>query len=269
MSDIQSDYPIQVRDLTMAFGEVVVQRDIGFDVPPGEVFVIMGGSGSGKSTLLKHMVGLLHPARGHIYYRGESYWDAEPARRRAIMRDVGILYQGGALWSALTLAENVALPLQEYTSLGANAIGELVEFKLRLVGLGGFQDYYPHQLSGGMRKRAGLARAIALDPAILFLDEPSAGLDPISAHRLDDLILELRDGLGATVIVVTHELASIFAIADDAIFLDGEAKTMLATGSPKQLLQQSDNPKVIDFLTRGRGRGIIDRIGNASTPPHE
>lgn len=253
MAARENPVPVQVRDLTMAFGDFLVQRDLSFDVGRGEVLVIIGGSGCGKSTLLKHMLGLLRPAKGQVLYSGVSFWDADGSQRQAMLRGVGVLYQSGALWSSLTLAENVALPLQEQTDLPPRAVRELVELKLRLVGLRGFEDYYPFEISGGMRKRAGLARAIALDPAILYFDEPSAGLDPPSAHRLDQLILELRDALGTTVVVVTHELASIFAIADRALYLDSDARTMLAIGPPKDLLRESTDPKLIDFLTRGRG----------------
>ena len=236
----------------MAFGDFVVQRDLSFDVGRGRIFVIMGGSGCGKSTLLKHMVGLIRPARGQVLYGGTSLWDADEDQRRRIMRGIGVLYQSGALWSSLTLAENVTLPLTELTDISPCEARELAELKLRLVGLKGFDDYYPFQISGGMRKRAALARAMALDPQILYLDEPSAGLDPVSAHLLDALIIELRDSLGATLVVVTHELASIFAIADEAIFLDTEARTMLAQGQPRRLLETCDQPRVIEFLTRGK-----------------
>lgn len=238
----------------MAFGDFVVQRDLSFDVRRGRIFVIMGGSGCGKSTLLKHMVGLIRPAQGRVLYGDSSLWGADEDRRRAIMYRIGVLYQSGALWSSLTLAENVALPLVEIARLSHSAARELAELKLRLVGLRGFDDHYPFEISGGMRKRAALARAIALDPEILYLDEPSAGLDPVSAHLLDALIIELRDSLGATLVVVTHELASIFAIADDAIFLDTKARTMLAQGPPQRLLDECEHPSVIEFLTRGEGR---------------
>jgi phospholipid/cholesterol/gamma-HCH transport system ATP-binding protein len=243
---------IEVRDLTMAFGSFVLQRDLSFTVNRGDVFIIMGGSGCGKSTLLRHMVGLQSPAAGRVLYDGtKSFWDAEAEERDRIMRRIGILYQSGALWSSMTLAENVALPLREYTRLGEHDIRELCSLKLALVGLAGFEEYYPSEISGGMKKRAGLARAMALDPDILFLDEPSAGLDPISARLLDDLILELRSSLGATVVVVTHELASIFAIGSNSVFIDAEAKTMIAQGDPRALLATSDNPTVRRFLTRG------------------
>jgi len=249
------DLRIEVRDLDMRYGERVIQRDLNFTVRTDDIFVIMGGSGCGKSTLLRHLIGLVRPARGDVFYDGESFWTADPDERDRMTRRFGVLYQSGALWSSLTLAENVALPLGEYTDLDAHRIAELVSLKLALVGLAGFEDFYPSEISGGMRKRAGLARAMALDPDILFFDEPSAGLDPISSKLLDDLILELRASLGATVVVVTHELASIFAIATNCVFLDAETKTMIATGAPKVLLEQPPDPKVRQFLTRGASNG--------------
>jgi len=239
----------------MAYGSFVLQRDLNFTVNRGDVFIIMGGSGCGKSTLLRHLVGLKEPAKGKVLYDGVSFWDVDPADQERLMQRFGILYQSGALWSSMTLAENAALPLEQYTELSAKEIKEIVSLKLSLVGLAGFEDYYPSEISGGMRKRAGLARAMALDPEILFFDEPSAGLDPISAKLLDDLILELRDSLGATVVVVTHELASIFAIGNNSVFLDPDEKTMIAQGDPKTLRDTSDNPKVRRFLTRGEGEG--------------
>jgi phospholipid/cholesterol/gamma-HCH transport system ATP-binding protein len=248
---------IEVRDLTMAYGDFVIQRDLNFTVNRGDIFIIMGGSGCGKSTLLRHLIGLKRPAKGNVFYEGASFWDASPAERELTMRRFGILYQSGALWSSFTLAENIALPLGEYTDLTRKEIEEIVSFKLALVGLAGFEEFYPSEISGGMRKRAGLARAIALDPDILFFDEPSAGLDPISSRRLDDLILELRDSLGATVIVVTHELASIFAIGNNSVFLDSESRTMIAAGDPRRLLAECEEPKVRTFLTRGEVRTKI------------
>jgi len=242
---------IEARDLTMAYGDFVIQRDISFTIRRGDIFVIMGGSGCGKSTLLRLMVGLKPPTRGKVLYEGVSFWDADPVEQNRLMRRFGILYQSGALWSSMTLAENVALPLLEYSGLKPSAVQEIVSLKLALMGLAGFEDFYPSEISGGMRKRAGLARAMALDPDILFFDEPSAGLDPISARRLDDLILELRDSLGATIILVTHELPSIFAIANNSVFLDAETKTMIATGDPHELLEHPPDPKVRSFLTRG------------------
>ncbi len=248
---IDSNAHITVRDLTMAYGDFVIQRNLNFTVPRGEVFVIMGASGCGKTTLMRHMIGLKAPATGEIYLGKENFWAAEPGTRERMMRRFGVLYQGGALWSSMTLVENIAVPLQEYTDLSESEIRELASVKLALVGLAGFEDFYPPKISGGMRKRAGLARAMALDPGILFFDEPSAGLDPISSRRLDDLILQLRDGLGSTVVVVTHELASIFAIADTAVLLDTDARTIIAEGHPKKLLAESDDPRVQAFLTRG------------------
>jgi phospholipid/cholesterol/gamma-HCH transport system ATP-binding protein len=242
---------ITVENLTMAYGGYVLQRGLHFSVGQGEIFIIMGGSGCGKSTLLRHLVGLKAPAEGRVLYGKTSFWDTEPEARDALMRKVGILYQTGALWSSLTLAENVALPLEEYTDLSKGDIRDLVSFKLALVGLAGFEDYYPSEISGGMRKRAGLARAMALDPDILFFDEPSAGLDPISSKLLDDLILQLRDSLGATIVVVTHELASIYAIGDNGVFLDAESKTMIAQGNPRTLRDTTTHPTVRKFLWRG------------------
>jgi phospholipid/cholesterol/gamma-HCH transport system ATP-binding protein len=242
---------ITVEKLTMAFDGYVVQRDVSFTVKHGEIFVVMGGSGCGKSTLLRSMIGLVPPAAGEVFYDERPFWRAEEAERVAIQRRFGVLFQSGALWSSMTLAENVALPLQQYTSLSPKEMADIVSLKLALVGLKGFDDFFPSEISGGMKKRAGLARAIALDPSILFFDEPSAGLDPISSRRLDDLILELRDGLGATVVMVTHELPSIFAIADNSVFLDAEAHTAIAQGNPRELLEHCTEPKVHDFLTRG------------------
>ena len=236
----------------MAFGSFVVQSDLTFTINKGDIFIIMGESGCGKSTLLRHMIGLQRPARGQVLYEGRSFWDAEPEEQDLMKRRLGILYQSGALWSSMTLAENVSLPLEEYTELTKDQIQEIVSLKLALVGLAGFEDYYPSEISGGMKKRAGLARAMALDPDILLFDEPSAGLDPISAHLLDNLILELRDSLGATIIIVTHELASIFAIATNSVFLDPETKTMIAVGDPGKLLAESQDPKVRKFLMRGK-----------------
>ena len=243
--------PIEVRGLTMAYGERIVMQDIDFSVRRGDVFVVMGGSGSGKSTLLRHLLGLLEPAKGDIFYEGENFTAAPPEERNRMLRRCGVCFQAGGLWSSLTLAENVALPIEEYTDLGPTDVRELTRLKLALVGLRGFEDYYPSELSGGMQKRAGLARAIALDPEILFFDEPSAGLDPVSARLLDQLILELRDSLGATVVVVTHELDSIYTIASNSIFLDTESRSIVAAGDPHVLRTDAANPAVRRFLNRG------------------
>jgi len=242
---------ITVRNLDMAYGDFVIQHDLNFTIFRGDIFIIMGGSGCGKSTLLKLLVGLKAPARGDVLFGQQDLWKAEPAEQERMMRRFGILYQSGALWSSMTLAENVALPLGEFTDLSPAEIRSVASLKLSLVGLAGFEDFYPSEISGGMRKRAGLARAMALDPEILFFDEPSAGLDPISSRLLDDLILELRDSLGATIAVVTHELASIFAIGNNSVFLDADAKTMIAQGDPKVLRDECPDPKVRNFLLRG------------------
>ncbi len=249
---------ITVRDLTMAFGSFVVMHDLNFVIRRGDIFVIMGGSGCGKSTLLKHLLGLIEPAKGEILYDGFNFTKADPDAREHMLRRVGVLYQKGALWSSMTLAENVALPLDEFTDLEPRRIREVACLKLALVGLKGFEDYYPSEISGGMQKRAALARAMALDPEILFFDEPSAGLDPISSSLLDELILELRQSLGATIVIVTHELPSIFTVADNSIFLDTETRTAIAGGDPKELLARSKDPTVRRFLTRGReGRAML------------
>ena len=234
----------------MAFGDHVVQRDVSFRVSRRSIFAIIGGSGSGKSTLLRHMIGLFTPAVGSVLIEGVDTAAAD-ARDYQGPYPFGVLFQEGALWSSMTVGENIALPLQLYTRYSPDVIADQVAFKLALVGLGGAAALLPSELSGGMRKRAALARALALDPQILFLDEPSAGLDPINSRRLDDLILQLREALGVTFVVVTHELASIFAIADDSIFLDAARKTAIAHGDPKVLRDHATDPMVREFLSRG------------------
>ena len=247
----------KIENLTMAYGDYTVMRNLNFSVKKGEIFFIMGGSGCGKSTLLRHMIGLHKPAKGTIYFRGKNFSDADEKEKMEMLRQFGVLYQGGALWSSMTLAENVALPLREFKDISEQDIEEIVDLKLSLVGLNGFGGFYPAEISGGMCKRAGLARAIALDPLVLFFDEPSAGLDPVSSHRLDELIVQMRDSLGATIVVVSHELARIFDIADRAIFLDTTTRTQSAIGSPKELLN-SDNADVRIFLNRGVDPRIED-----------
>jgi phospholipid/cholesterol/gamma-HCH transport system ATP-binding protein len=243
---------VEVRGLTMAYGDFVVQRDLDFAIQRGEIFAVMGTSGCGKTTLLRHLVGLKSPASGEVLYEGESFWSADPVRRQFLMRKFGVMYQNGALWSSMTLAENVSLPLEMYTELSPHEMREIALFKLALVGLAGFGDFHPAEVSGGMQKRVGVARAMALDPDILYFDEPSAGLDPVSARRLDDLIRELRDSLGITMVVVTHELDSIFEVADRSVFLDPDTHTMLAIGAPAELRDHSPDPKIRQFLNRGR-----------------
>lgn len=248
---IEKESKIKVENLEMRYGSLLIQRNLNFEIMKGEVFVIMGGSGCGKSTLLRHLIGLKEPALGSVKFGEIDFWKSDYDNRVALQKKFGVLYQSGALWSSMTLEENVSLPIEKYTDLSSSEIRELVSLKLSLVGLAGYESFYPSEISGGMAKRAGLARAIALDPEILFFDEPSAGLDPISSRNLDNLILELRDSLGATVVVVTHELASIFTIADNSVFLDPEEKTMIAIGNPTMLLSDSPNEKVRNFLSRG------------------
>lgn len=240
----------KIDSLTMAYGDYVVMKNLDFSIKKGEIFFIIGGSGCGKSTLLRHMIGLVTPASGKIFYRGEDFSGASEERRLEILREFGILYQGGALWTSMTLSENVMLPLMEFSGLSEKEAKAMADLKLALVGLNGFGSFYPSEISGGMAKRAGLARAIALDPSVLFFDEPSAGLDPISSYRLDRLILQMRDSLGATVVVVSHELPSIFSIADRVVFLDAKSKTQGALGAPRDLLKCGPEDVRI-FLNRG------------------
>lgn len=246
-----SDTPrICCSGLTLGFGSKVVLRDVTFSVPRGSIFAVMGGSGCGKSTILRSIIGLLAPINGSVTVDGQNLWAAAPERRIEITRRFGILFQSGALWSSMTVGENVALPIQMFTQLPAPDILALVRLKLALVGMASAERKMPSELSGGMRKRAGLARALALDPDILFFDEPSAGLDPITSRRLDELILELRDGLGATIIMVSHELPSLFGICDDGVFLDADAKTAIAHGAPRDLRDRCALPVVQAFMRR-------------------
>ncbi len=242
---------ITVEHLVCGYGRDIVLNDVSFAVRPGEIFFVIGGSGCGKSTLLRHLVGLNAPAAGNVAFFGESFTAADTVRRRAMLKTFGMLFQGGALWTSLTLRQNVSLPLEEYTRLAKREIAEIASLKLAQVGLSGFEDYYPAEISGGMKKRAGLARALALDPAIVFFDEPSAGLDPVTSKKLDELILQVRDTFGTTIVVVSHELASIFGIADRVIMLDRMAKGIVAEGRPAELARNSRDPRVTEFLHRG------------------
>lgn len=242
---------IEAKNLIVGYGENILLKDISFEVKKGEVFIIMGASGGGKSSLLRVLTGLMPPLGGEVLINGRNFSGADRQEQVKILQCCGILYQSGALFSSMTLGENIALPLQQYTNYSDRLVNELVSLKLALVGLAGYEDYYPAEISGGMKKRAGLARALALDPEILYFDEPSAGLDPISSRLLDDLILDINHSLGTTIVVVTHELESIFAIGQEAIFLDVAAKDISARGNPKELLKDPPNQEVYRFLTRG------------------
>lgn len=242
---------IEVKNLTMGYGSYVLQQNANFVVNRGDIFIIMGGSGCGKSSMLRVLTGLLPPLGGDVIIDGVNIAKASATQMEEIRKKSGILYQSGALFSSMTLAENIALPLQQYSNYSAAEIKELASLKLSLVGLAGFDDFYPSEISGGMKKRAGLARALALDPEIVYFDEPSAGLDPISSRNLDDLIIEINRSLGTTIVVVTHELASIFAIGTNSIFLDSMTKSILAKGNPHDILKNPPNREVWEFLTRG------------------
>ncbi|ERJ19739.1 ABC transporter component protein [Salinisphaera shabanensis E1L3A] len=241
---------VVVRDLTLAYGDTVVQQSLSFHVRPASIFVIMGVSGCGKSTLLRHMIDLEQAEQGDVVFDGHRLWTDDSAERAALQRRIGVLFQSTALWSSMSVGENVGLPLQLHTRLSAAEIRDQVAFKLALVGLAGQESRMPSELSGGMQKRAGLARAIALDPDYLFLDEPSAGLDPITSQRLDALIMSLRDALQLSVIAVTHELPSIFTIADDSIYLDNESRCAIAHGDPRVLAEHAEHARVRAFLNR-------------------
>lgn len=242
---------IEVANITCGYEGKDVLKDVTFNVGRGEIFFIIGGSGCGKSTLLRHLIGLHQPTAGTVKFFGETFNQGDLVARRELLKTFGVLYQSAALWSSLTLRENVSLPLEEYTALNRREIEEIATLKLAQVGLTGFEDYYPAEISGGMKKRAGLARALALDPAIVFLDEPSAGLDPITSRKLDELVLQIREMLGTTLVVVSHELASIFGIADRVIMLDKVRKGIIAEGAPRALAATSRDPRVTEFLHRG------------------
>ena len=248
---MNSQIAINVQNLTMGYDDFILLKNATYQVHSGDIFIIMGGSGCGKSSMLRVLTGLVSPLAGTITIDGTNMMSGSQDKIQAIRKKSGILYQGGALFSSMTLAENIMLPLQQYTDYSEQTMRELAELKLSLVGLAGFGDFYPAEISGGMKKRAGLARAMALDPEILYLDEPSAGLDPISSRNLDNLILELNHSLKTTFVVVTHELASIFTIGTNSIFLDGETKKIIAQGNPKDILKNPPNDTVYKFLTRG------------------
>ena len=245
---------ISINNLSIGYKEPAVQSNLNFTINKNDIFFIIGGSGCGKTTLLKTMIGLVPPLKGEVLYKGQNYYTADEPNRLELLKSWGITFQTGALFSSMSLGENVALPLQLYTDLSEKQIAETVAYKLALVGLAGFEKYYPSELSGGMHKRAGLARAIALDPKLLFFDEPSAGLDPISSLRLDQLIVQVCQALDSTVIIVSHELPSILTIGTNSVFLDAQTKTMLDSGDPKKLLASSKEEKVRQFLTRAENK---------------
>ncbi len=247
----KGDAQIVIKNLTIAYGDFVVLKNMNFTIKKGDVFIIMGGSGCGKSSLLRVLTGLMPSAKGQILIDGVDFSKANQGQKDMIMKRSGILYQSGALFSSMSLAENIAMPLQQHTDYSDRLINELVDLKLALVGLYGFGDFYPSEISGGMKKRAGLARALALDPEIVYFDEPSAGLDPISSKLLDDLILDINRSLGTTIVVVTHELETIFNIGNNSIFLDASTRQIGAIGNPRELLKNPPNDTVYEFLTRG------------------
>jgi phospholipid/cholesterol/gamma-HCH transport system ATP-binding protein len=241
---------IEVTGLACAYQDYKVLEGVSFTVGHAEIFFIVGGTGVGKTTLLRNMVGLAAPVHGDVSFNGRSFTGADAAERREMLKTFGLSFQGGALWTSLTLSENIALPLEEYTRLPKDEIVRIAAFRLSQVGLKGFENYYPSEISGGMRKRAGLARALALDPAIVFFDEPSAGLDPVTARNLDHLILDIRDTFGTTIVIVSHDVDSIIGIADRLIMLDRDTRGIIAEGPPAKLIAGPSDPKVLEFLTR-------------------
>ena len=244
---------IAIRDLSIGYEGTAIMSQIDFTIQESEIFFIMGGSGSGKSTLLKTLVGLLPPLSGSIHYDRTDFAIAREKEKSAILRQTGILYQGGALFSSMNLLENVSLPLRIHTKLREEEIKVRAQEKLTLVELKDAAAKFPHEISGGMIKRAGLARALALEPKILFFDEPSAGLDPITSSNLDETIVSIKKQLGTTVVIVSHELASIFSIADRAVFLDAQTRKQMEVGDPNQMIEQSPHPRVRQFLKREPG----------------
>jgi phospholipid/cholesterol/gamma-HCH transport system ATP-binding protein len=250
-SNNANEAAIVAEDLAVGYDGVPIMEGLNFAIKPAEVFFVIGGSGCGKSTLLRHLIGLQQPITGDVRILGESFVKASAQRRREFLKSFGVLYQSSALWSSLTLAENIMLPLEEYTDLNRREREQLARLKLAQVGLNGYHDYYPAEISGGMKKRAGFARALALDPRIVFFDEPSAGLDPITSRELDELIVHIRDTHGTTCVIVSHELASIFSIGDRVLMLEKNARTAIAEGPPLELAKTSRDSRVLDFMHRG------------------
>lgn len=265
-----AEVAVEVQHLDLRYGTRPIINDVNFQVNAGEIFAIIGGSGCGKSTLLKYLIGLHDAPEKKIFIYGKDVQSEEESIRQSAREEFGVLYQGAALWSSMTLAENVALPLERFrTGFLPEEIQAITELKLALVGLHGFEDFFPSEISGGMAKRAGIARAMALDPRILFFDEPSAGLDPVTSRQLDELILEIRNSLGTTIVLVTHELQSIFAIADRVMFLDGATKSVLEIGDPRVLATRSPHESVRRFLNpqgQGSSRFSTEAHSKSATP---
>jgi phospholipid/cholesterol/gamma-HCH transport system ATP-binding protein len=241
---------IEVKNLTTGYNDTIIHENLNFSVRRGEIFVVVGGSGCGKSTLLQHLIGLLDPVSGSVLIDGEDLVQAQGIDRERLLSRFGVLFQSGALFGSMTLAENIDLVLEEYTSLPRHAREMLVRMKLSMVNLDGYENHLPSEISGGMKKRAGLARAMALDPEILFFDEPSAGLDPVTSAEIDNLIIQLNESLGTTMVIVTHELDSIFSVAHRVIMLDKESKGIIAEGTPQELKNNITDKRVYAFFNR-------------------